>query len=117
MSRNELIHLRDILENMKYAREFIQGMMFEQFAKDKKTANAVLRSIEIIGEATKHVPDSIRGRYPHIPRKEMAGMRDKVIHAYSRVDLEAVWVVIKERVPILGPHIEQIAAELETAPE
>jgi len=83
----------------------------------KKTINAVLRSIEIIGEAAKHVPDSMRGRYPEIPWKEMAGMRDKVTHTYFNVDLETVWVVVKERIPILRPVIERIAAELETAQE
>jgi uncharacterized protein with HEPN domain len=117
MSRNVLIYVRDILENMKDAEEFVRGMEFEQFSGDKKTINAALRSVEIIGEASKHVPDPVRDRYPDIPWKEMAGMRDKVTHAYFRVDLEAVWVVIAERIPKLRPAIEQVAADLETTQE
>ncbi len=76
-----------------------------------------MRSVEIIGEATRHVPDPIRVRYPDIPWKEMAGMRDKVTHAYFRVDLETVWVVITERIPKLRPAIEQVAADLEATQE
>lgn len=80
MSRNVAVYLRDILQNMQDAREFIGDLSYEQFVKDKKSFNAVVRAIEVIGEAVKHVPDSVRSRYPVIPWKEMAGMRDKVIH-------------------------------------
>jgi uncharacterized protein with HEPN domain len=113
MSRNLLIYVSDILENMQDAEEFIQGMSYEQFVADKKTANAVLRSIEVIGEATKNVPDNVRAQYPQIPWKEMAGMRDKVIHSYFDVDKEMVWLVVKERIPALRPFVEQILRDLE----
>ncbi len=113
MSRSVLLYIRDMLENMQDIEEFVRGMGYEQFSKDKKTINAVLRSIEIIGEAAKHVPDSVRDRYPDIPWREMAGMRDKVTHAYFRVDLETVWVAITERIPMLRPAIEQVASDLE----
>jgi uncharacterized protein with HEPN domain len=88
-------------------------MSREQFESDKRTLNAVLRSIEVIGEAAKHVPENIRARYPGIPWKEMAGMRDKVIHFYIGVDLEAVWMVVKDRIPALRPSVEQILQEVE----
>lgn len=113
MNRNVLIYVRDILENMQDAEEFIQGMSYEQFVADKKTANAVLRSIEVIGEATKNVPDNVRAQYPQVPWKEMAGMRDKVIHSYFDVDKEIVWLVVKERIPALRPFVEQILRDLE----
>jgi uncharacterized protein with HEPN domain len=87
-------------------------MNYEQFKSDKKTLYAVLRSIEVIGEATKHVPDEIRARYPTVPWKEMAGMRDKLIHDYLRVDVETVWLVVKERIPTLKPVIEEILHDL-----
>lgn len=113
MNPNVLIYVRDILENMQDAEEFIQGMSYEQFVADKKTANAVLRSIEVIGEATKNVPDNVRAQYPQVPWKEMAGMRDKVIHSYFDVDKEIVWLVVKERIPALRPFVEQILRDLE----
>ena len=117
MSRNVLIYVRDILENMRDAEEFIQGVSYEQFVADKKTANAVLRSLEVIGEATKNVPDNVRAQYPQVPWKEMAGMRDKVIHFYFGVDKETVWLVVKERIPALRPFIEQILRDLEAQGE
>ena len=64
---------------------------------DKRTFNAVIRSLEVIGEAAKNVPDEIRAKYPLVPWKEMAGMRDKVIHFYFGVDREAVWIAVKDR--------------------
>jgi uncharacterized protein with HEPN domain len=113
MKRNTLLYIKDILENMRDAEGFIQGMSYEQFAADKRTVNAVLRSIEVVGEAAKKVPEDIRTEYPQLPWKEMAGMRDKVIHFYFGVDKEVVWLVVKERIPTLRPLIESILRDLE----
>ena len=117
MNRNVIIYVKDILENMEDAKEFIRGMSYDEFVTDKKTSNAVLRSIEVIGEATKNVPDSVRARYPRVPWKEMAGMRDKVIHFYFGVDKEIVWLVVTERFPALRPLMEQILRDLEAQGE
>lgn len=113
MSRNIRLYIRDILENMRDAEEFIRGMSYDQFAGDKRTVNAVLRSIEVVGEATKNVPDDIRSAYPQVPWKEMAGMRDKVVHFYFGVDKEIVWLVARDRIPALRPLIEQILDDIE----
>jgi uncharacterized protein with HEPN domain len=113
VKRNVALYLRDILQNMQDAEEFIQGLSYDQFTADKKTFNAVLRSIEIVGEAAKHVPESVRSKYPAIPWKEMAGMRDKVIHFYFGVNREAIWLVVKERIPSLRPLIERVLRDLE----
>jgi len=83
-------------------------MDYEEFAGDKKTVNAVVRSLEIMGEAAKRVPEAIRQRYPDVPWKRMTGMRDKLIHEYSGVDLEIVWGVVKSELPPVKPLIEQI---------
>jgi hypothetical protein len=77
MSRNIALYIKDILQNMREAVEFIHGMSYEQFIGDKRTLNAVLRSIEVIGEAARNVPDEIRVRYPDIPWKEMAYVEAK----------------------------------------
>ena len=115
MSRDISLYIKDILQNMSDAEEFIQGFSYVQFQSDKKTLNAVMRSIEVIGEAAKKVPDEIRAKYPSVPWKEMAGMRDKLIHFYFGVDQEAVWLVVKERIPNLKPLIEQILQDLSVA--
>ena len=116
MIRNISMYVKDILQNMRDAEEFIQGMPYEQFVADKKTFNAVVRAIEVIGEAAKNVPASIRDKYPTVPWKEMGAMRDKVIHFYFGVNREAVWLAVKERIPAIKPVIEQILRELEKQP-
>lgn len=70
-----------------------------------------MRAIEIVGEAAKNVPDTIRDKYPEVPWKEMAGMRDRVIHFYFGVDQEAVWLAVRERIPAIIPLIERVLRE------
>jgi len=112
MTRNVELYLNDILQAMREATGFVSGMTYEQFRNDKKTFNAVVRSLEIVGEAAKNVPDSLRDNYSDIPWKEMAGMRDKIIHFYFGVDPEAVWLVVKERIPTIVPRIQQMLNDL-----
>ncbi|MDH4100868.1 MAG: DUF86 domain-containing protein [Nitrospirota bacterium] len=115
MSRNALLYIKDILENMRDAEEFIEGLSYEQFCADKRTVNAVLRSVEVMGEAAKNVPEDVRAAYPQVPWKEMSGMRDKVIHFYFGVDKEIVWLVVKDRIPVLRPLFERILRDIEGA--
>jgi len=93
---------------MNDALEFVKGMGYDVFAKDRKTVYAVIRALEIIGEAVKNVPVPVKNRYSQIPWKDMAGMRDKVIHEYFGVDLRRVWRTIKEDIPRLEPMFEKI---------
>jgi uncharacterized protein with HEPN domain len=113
--RDISLYIKDILDNMRDAEEFIQGFSYDQFRSDKKTLNAVVRAIEVIGEAAKKIPDEIRTKYPAVPWKEMAGMRDKLIHFYFGMDREAVWLVVKERIPSLKPLLEEILRDLSAA--
>ena len=112
MKRDVTLYVRDIVRNMQDAEEFIHGMSYDHFAIDKKTFNAVLRSIEVIGEAAKHVPESVRNKYPAVPWKEMAGMRDKVIHFYFGVNYKRVWLVVKNDIPKIRPFIVNVFKEL-----
>ena len=114
MTRNVLLYIKDILQNMQDSEEFIRNMSYEQFLGDKRTFNAVVRSLEVMGEAAKNVPDEVRAKYPMVPWKEMAGMRDKVIHFYFGVDREAVWLAVHDRIPAVKPLIERILHDLET---
>ncbi len=99
------IYLRDIDTSIESIEKFIQGMTFDQFLNDDKTSSAVIRKFEIIGEASKSIPEELKKKYPQIPWKDIAGMRDKLIHAYSRVDLSLVWKTILKRLPELKSFI------------
>lgn len=106
-------YVQDILESITEAREFIEGLGFEDFTRDKKSINAVVRSLEVIGEAAKKIPDNLREIYPLIPWKRMAGMRDKLIHEYWGVDLEIVWEVLNDELPPLKPLIQKVLEDME----
>lgn len=86
----------------------MQGMDRDDLERDDKTASAVIRKFEIIGEATKQLPKEIRQKYPDVPWSDMAGMRDRLIHGYFGVDYEVIWRTIKERIPKVKPQIKRI---------
>ena len=106
-------YIQDILEAIVEVEDFTKGMKFEDFLGDKKTVNAVVRSLEIIGEATKKIPNSMREKYSEIPWKWMTGMRDKLIHEYFGIDLEIVWEVINNELPPIKPLIREILENIE----
>ena len=111
MSNEYLDYVEDILDAMEKARLLIEGMTYAQFEADFRTNFAVVRALEIIGEATKRLPMELRDRYPNIPWKEMAGMRDRISHGYDDVNLRLVWETVKRRIPIVRPLIEKILAD------
>lgn len=106
--RNQSLYLRDILAAMGAIEEFVKGMDFEEFSKDDKTSSAVMRKFEIIGEASKKLPEAIKKKYPEVPWKEMAGMRDKLIHFYFGIDYKLVWQTIEQRIPRIKPLLQKI---------
>lgn len=97
----------DMIEAADMVASFIQGMTKEQFLADKKTQFAVVRALEIIGEAAKKVPDSIRSRYPDLPWREISGMRDKLIHESLGVNNEVVWKTAVEDVPEIAANLKR----------
>lgn len=103
-------HLDDISNAVAEVAEFIADMDFEAFAADKKTVNAVIRSLEVLGEATKRIPMEFRQKYPDVPWSKMAGMRDVLIHDYMGVDLMTVWKVARERLPELKSLLGKITS-------
>ena len=101
-------YIADIVNSIRYIREFTQSMDFEDFRKDIKTQYAVIRCFEVIGEATKKLPEDFRALYPLIPWKIMAGMRDRLIHGYDVVDVSILWRTVKIDIPDLESNISGI---------
>ena len=106
--RDYRLFLKDVINAMEAIESFVEGMDFEDFVEDDKTSSAVIRKFEIIGEAVKHIPEWVKEKYPDIPWKEMAGMRDRLIHAYFGIDFRLVWDTIKHDVPELKSRLLEI---------
>ena len=93
--RDPILYVEDILEAIEKIKRYTEGMDFDDFVEDEKTVDAVIRNLEIIGEAVKNLPEEFKAMYPDLPWREIAGMRDRLIHAYFGVDLSIVWYTIK----------------------
>lgn len=109
-------YLEDILQSITDIRMFIGDITFDQFCSDRKTINAVVRSLEIIGEATKKIPEEIRRLHTDLPWSEIAAMRDKLIHEYFGIDLEIVWETVKEDLGPLESAMQQVFLHVKGPP-
>ena len=101
-------YLMDILNECEYLRDKLIGLDYETFAKDETLKRAFVRSLEIIGEAVKNIPKNVKDSYPETEWKKIAGMRDKLIHGYFKVDYELVWDVVVNKIPKLEETIKKI---------
>jgi len=104
------LYLDDILEAIAKIDRYSAGLSFEEFRDDDRTFDAVVRNLEIIGEASKNIPDPIRLRHPGVEWKRIAGLRDVVAHGYFGVDAEIVWDVVRSKLPHLREMIAAMAA-------
>ena len=99
--RAQKLYLKDILDAITKIKNYTKDLSFEEFSKSNLVTDGVVRNFEIIGEASKNIPDKMKEKYPDVSWKEMAGMRDKVIHEYFGIDLEIIWKTVKIRLPQL----------------
>ena len=110
--RDYTVYLKDMLMSAEKGIEFLGGMNYEEFSKDEKTQFSLIRAIEIIGEASKKIPKNVRDKYTEIPRREISGMRDKLIHDYFGVNTKVIWKTAKEDLPGLKTQLEKIISSL-----
>jgi uncharacterized protein with HEPN domain len=111
MPRSTLEYLRHIRDEAEYILRATNGITKDQFLADDTLRRAIVRSIEIMGEATKHVPAAYRDGHPDIPWRSISGMRDRLIHGYIDVDYDIVWDVVTSKVPGLSAQLRCILGE------
>jgi uncharacterized protein with HEPN domain len=111
MPRDYKVHLEDIAEAIRKIRSYTTNLSFQAFSSDVKTFDAVIRNLEIIGEAIKGVPEEVRLKYTDVEWKKIAGLRDILIHEYFGVDAEIIWDIIQNKLPVLERQIKRMLEE------
>jgi len=106
--RRDKDYLSDIQEAIRRIIAYTENLTADGFMGDHKTQDAVIRNLEVIGEATKNLSSSLRKKYPQIPWKDLAGVRDKLIHHYFGINDEIVWKIVEEQLPTLLPQIDEV---------
>ena len=106
--RTDKEFLLDILEAAQRISQYVEGISYEDFLQDTKTQDAVIRNLEVIGEATKNLSTALREEHPYIPWKGMAGVRDRLIHYYFGVNLDIVWTIITDELPEVVEQVKRI---------
>ena len=107
-AREWRLRIEDMLEAIGRIEEFTHGMDLDAFIEDRRTSDAVIRNLEIIGEAARNVPDDAASRHPEVPWKKARQMRNVLAHAYFGVDLPTVWETIQEDLPPLKSNLAKI---------
>jgi len=102
------LFLEDIIESIEKIEKYINGMDFTVFAGDDKTVDAVVRNLEIIGEASKNIPENIKAGNPEVPWHRMSGLRNVLAHEYFGIDLNIIWKIAKENLPEVIPLLKKI---------
>ena len=110
--RDFTAYLEDILKECIYLSERFENLSFAEFISNEDLKRAAVRSLEVIGEASKKIPEEVKERYPSVPWREMARMRDKLIHGYFSVDYLVVYRTVLEEISPLKEEIEKILREL-----
>ena len=113
MKREYKDYLNDMHDSIEKIEKFVGSMEFSQFENDDKTIMAVVKALEIIGEAVKKIPLSIKKKYPQFPWRGMSGMRDKLVHEYFGMNIKVVWKTIKEDIPSIRPLVQKLLKSID----
>ncbi len=108
MKKDELIYIGHILEAIEKTHKYCSAMKKNEFLRNSLVKDAVVRNVEIIGEAAKKLSSEFRKRYPEIPWKDISGMRDKIVHDYTGIDFKVVWDVVRLDLPELKTRLKDI---------
>ncbi|MFH1114760.1 MAG: DUF86 domain-containing protein [Pseudomonadota bacterium] len=112
MPRDYRVSLEDMVRSLARIRTLTSAMSYEEFVEDLTRQEAVIRNLEIIGEASKSVPHAVRSRYPEVDWARIGGLRDVLIHQYFGIDLEIIWDIVQTKLPDLDAQIKRILSEL-----
>ena len=110
--RHYSLFFEDTIDAMNKIESYIKDLDYDSFSQNNMIIDAVVRNLEIIGEAVKNIPDNIIDKYPDIPWKRMIGLRNIVIHTYFGIDLENIWKIVTENIPDVKPKIIEILNNL-----
>jgi len=108
MPKDFRIYLEDVLECIKNIEDYVKDYSYLEFSKNKMMRDAVIRNLEIIGEAVKNVPVEVRNKFPEIDWKKIAGLRDILIHAYSGINEQILWDIVENKIPTLKKQVKVI---------
>lgn len=108
MTKNNLVYLEDILKAIELIESYSKGIQFSELLQERMRQDAIIRQMEIIGEAANHLPDSFLEEHPDFPVREAVVMRNFLIHDYDNVEIETVWQTMFEDLPLLKKKIEKI---------
>jgi len=110
MSKREWkLFVEDILESVEKIEEYVKDMTLDDFKQDRKTTDAVVRNFEIIGEASRYIPDDIKIKFQNVDWKAIVGLRNRIAHEYFGISLAIVWEIIKGELPILKEQMKEIS--------
>lgn len=107
MSRDETMYLRDMVLACDKILRYAEGLSQADLLRDEKTFDAVVRNLEIVGEAAKHVSEALRQTLPQVEWRKVAGMRDMLIHGYFGIDEDILWDVVRNKIPVLSGHLKE----------
>ena len=110
--REAKLFITDVLEAIQKIENYTHKMSYEEFMKDERTKDAVLRNLEVIGEAVKNIPNEIKGKYLKVDWKAISGMRDRLIHGYFGVSFPIIWETVTDELPAFKENIEEVLKEM-----